>query len=578
MRSIPLKSWLSVFAMASLAATRAFAQSGDPARSPADEFMRRQSDLNRTQRLDALEAATPDAPKAKAPPQAEGEKGPCFAITHVEVEGVTLLPQAALAPVLERYQNSCIGLADISALLKGLTSLYVDRGYVASRFYVPAQDIAATKTLRLVAAEGSLSDIYLNGKAAASDSTLATAFPGLRGKPVNIRDVEQGLDQINRLPSNNAKTAMLPGAQPGQSILNVENKPDKPWHFSVANNNLGQASTGYSQSSLTLGIDNLFDLNDLISLSYQHTGPDYPWPDDGVGRSNSISGSFGVPYGYWTLGLSGSWYRYNSMIPGNFSDIETSGDSGQFGISLDRVLLRDKASITTLNAALNYKQTDNFLMGNRIEVGSRQYTVGSIGISHSRRMLGGVWVFDLGYSQGLDMFDAVRRGDPAAADADPEFSKFSATLNVTTPFEISGQKLQFATLVNGQYSPDNLFGAEQMSLGGYSNVRGTRDSILFGNNGVFTHNELVWRTQPWAENALLAERLGELRPYAGIDYGHVFGQERFDIETGDIASWTVGSRLAGGTVNADLGYSHIFKSTADATMRNLFFMSASLQF
>lgn len=197
------------------------------------------------------------------------------------------------------------------------------------------------------------------------------------------------------------------------------------------------------------------------------------------------------------------------------------------------MLLRDKESITTLNAALNYKQSNNFLMGSRIEVGSRQYTVGSIGISHSRRMLGGVWVLDLGYSQGLDIFDAVKRDDPAAADAEPEFSKFSATLNVTTPFEISGQQLQFATLVNGQYSPDNLFGAEQMSFGGYSNVRGTRDSILFGNNGVFARNELVWRTQPWADNALLAERLGEFRPYAGIDYGHVFGQERFSIETGD---------------------------------------------
>lgn len=578
MRSIPLKSWLAVFAMASLAAAKAFAQSAEPARSPADEFMRRQTDLKRAQRLNALRAATPEGSEAEAPPQVVKEEGPCFGITHVEVEGVTLLPQAALAPVLERYKDSCIGLADINALLKGLTFLYVDKGYITSRFYVPEQDIAATKTLRLVATEGSLSDIYLNGKAAASSGLLATAFPGMRGRPVNIRDVEQGLDQINRLSSNNAKTAMLPGRQPGESILNVENKPDKPWHFSVANNNLGQASTGYSQSSLSLGVDNLFGLNDLISLSYQHTGPDYPWPNDGVGRSNSISGAFSVPYGYWTLGLNGSWYHYDSKIPGNFGDIETSGDSGQFGVSLDRVLLRDKNSITTLNTALNYKQTDNFLMGSRIEVGSRQYTVGSLGISHSRRMLGGVWVFDLGYSQGLDLFDAVQRGEPAAAEADPEFSKLSATVNVTTPFEISGQQLQVATIINGQYSPDNLFGAEQLSLGGYSNVRGTRDSVLFGNNGVFTRNEIVWRTQPWAGNTMLADRLGELRPYAGIDYGHVFGQARFGIESGDIASWTVGSRLSGGMVSADLGYSHIFKSTVDANMWDLFFVSASLQF
>jgi len=56
------------------------------------------------------------------------------------------------------------------------------------------------------------------------------------------------------------------------------------------------------------------------------------------------------------------------------------------------------------------------------------------------------------------------------------------------------------------------------------------------------------------------------------------GQARFGIESGDIASWTVGSRLSGGTVSADLGYSHIFKSTAETNMWDLFFVSASLQF
>ncbi|MDP9811317.1 hemolysin activation/secretion protein [Rhizobium tibeticum] len=39
---------------------------------------------------------------------------------------------------------------------------------------------------------------------------------------------------------------MLPGSKQGTSILNVENKPSKRWHLTLANNNLGQESTGYS--------------------------------------------------------------------------------------------------------------------------------------------------------------------------------------------------------------------------------------------------------------------------------------------------------------------------------------------
>lgn len=565
--------------------TPAFAQAPspvlNPAASPADDFMRRQAEQNLQQRLDALEEATPRSRPSLRPEQPATEagaaKGPCFSISHVDVEGVTLLSKAALDPVLSPYRNKCIGLADINVLLKDLTNLYMDAGYITSRVYVPEQDIAGTKVLRLVAAEGTLSDIYLNGKPADYPGLLATAFPGMKGRAVNIRDVEQGLDQINRLSSNNAKTSMLPGKEPGASILNVENKPDVPWHFSIANNNLGQKSTGYSRSSVSFRMDNLVNLNDLVSLTYEHSGPDYPWPDDGVGQSNSISGSISVPYGYWTFTLNGSYYKYRSSVPGNYGDIDTSGDSSQLGFNVDRVILRDKDSITTLNAGIAYKETNNFLKGNLIEVGSRQYSVANLGISHSRRMLGGLWVFDLSYNQGLGLFGATKRGTPGAGDAEPEFSKFTGTINVTKPFQLGQQNFQFSTLINGQYSPDNLYGAEQISLGGYSNVRGTRDSILFGNNGLFTRNEITWRTVPWKDSELLTKRLGEFRPYAAIDYGHVFDQDRFGVEGGDVSGWTVGARLAGGNIGADIGYSRIIKATANTSSKDLFFVSTSLQ-
>lgn len=551
------------------------------AASPADDFMRRQAEQNLQQRLDALEEATPrGGPSVRleqTATEAGAAKGPCFSISHVDVEGVTLLSNKALAPTLTAYQNKCIGLTDINVLLKDITSLYMDAGYITSRVYVPEQDIAGTRILRLVAAEGSLSDIYLNGEPAQYPGLLATAFPGLKDRAANIRDVEQGLDQINRLSSNNAKTSMLPGKEPGASILNVENKPELPWHFSVANNNLGQKSTGYSRSSVSFRMDNLVNLNDLVSLTYEHSGPDYPWPNDGVGQSNSISGSVSVPYGYWSFTLNGSYYKYRSSVPGQFSDIDSSGTSKQLGFSVDRVILRDKDSITTLNAGLAYKATDNFLMGSLIEVGSREYSVANLGLSHSRRMLGGLWVFDLSYNQGLGVFGATKRGDPGAGDAEPEFSKFTGTINVTKPFQLASQNLQFSTLINGQYSPDNLYGAEQISLGGYSNVRGTRDSILFGNNGVFTRNEITWRTLPWKDSELLTKRLGELRPYGAIDYGHVFEQTRFGIEGGDVSGWTVGARLAGGNIGADIGYSRLIKSTAETNGKDLFFVSTSLQ-
>ncbi|MGV1856159.1 ShlB/FhaC/HecB family hemolysin secretion/activation protein [Rhizobium rhizogenes] len=557
-----------------------FAMSPAAAQTPNDDFARRQAQEAEQQRLETLGRMTPKPAQTEAqqPAASGGQKaGPCFAITHVEVEGVKQFSATAIDTVTAPYANRCVGVGEINSLLRDLTHLYLNKGFVTSRVYVPAQDIAGTKVLRLVAVEGTLSDIYINGKPAPGSGMLATAFPGMKGHITNLRDIEQGLDQINRLSSNNAKTAMLPGKTDGTSILNIENKPDHPWHLSFGNSNLGQEQTGYSKSSASVGYDNLFGINDQWNFSYEHSGPDYPWRDDGVGKSNSYSGNVSVPYGYWTLSLNGSWYGYDSSVPGNFGTLQTSGDSKQVGIGADRVIFRDKDSITTLNTGLTYKETNNFLLGSKIEVGSRKYTAGDLGISHSRRMLGGLWVFDLSYSQGLNLFDAVAPGDAGAGDADPRFSKFSGTITVTRPFEVSEQRFELNSIVTGQYSPDNLFGAEQISLGGYSSVRGTRETMLYGNNGFFVRNDLVWRTQPFADNAELAKILGEFRPYVGLDYGRIARQARYRIDGGDMLGWTAGAKLAGGHVNFDIGYSDIFGGTTDRRDAGLLFVSTSVR-
>ncbi|WP_334546464.1 ShlB/FhaC/HecB family hemolysin secretion/activation protein [Rhizobium leguminosarum] len=547
------------------------------AQSPADDFNRRQEEQTQSQRLDALRRATPggsaDGENGSLP--AGPGNGACFDITRVEIDGANLLSAQEIGKVTAPYGNRCVGLAEINAVLRDVTHLYIDHGYVTSRAYVPQQDIAKTRILRLLVVEGTLSDIYLNGQKVAGSGSLATAFPGLIGRVVNIRDIEQGLDQMNRLQANDAKSAMLPGPKDGTSILNIENRPGRPWHASLGNNNMGQESTGFSRSSASLGLDDLLDINDQWSFSYEHSGPDYPWRNDGKGYGNSYSGSVSVPYGYSTVSLNGSWYQYESAVEGNFSSLETSGNSGQAGLGIDRVVLRDKDSITTVRSSLTYKQTNNFLLGNLIEVGSRRYTVGEIGISHSRRMFGGIWVFDASYDKGLGLFDAVEPGDPGAGNADPRFSKFNATISVTQPFTLAGRQLELTSLLSGQYSPDNLLGAEQISLGSYSNVRGTRESVLFGNNGMFSHNEIVWRTKSNESGDAVAEVLGELRPYLGLDYGHVYSQKRFDMTGGDLASWTAGIRAVGGNISADLGYSDIVASSLDQVDGGLFYFSAS---
>ncbi|AQS42346.1 MAG: Hemolysin secretion/activation protein [Candidatus Tokpelaia hoelldobleri] len=552
--------------------------------SPADDFARRQAAQQSQQKIEALRALTPNENNETEPSWLEGQNiipsdGQCFTVERIVVEGAYKISARTVAGIASHYNGKCVGLADIQAVMKALTNAYLAKGYVAARLYIPEQDMKSSRVLKLVVMEGALSDIYYNGKSVSIyDGVMLSAFPGLKGRTLNMRDIEQGLDQINRLASNNAKSEMLPGGEDGGTIVNVVNLPDKRWQAFVSHDNLGQASTGYARYNAGLTLNNVLRVNDLWNFSYQRTDKDY-WRGSRLdGDSNSISGSVSIPHGYWTFNVSGYYYEYKSLVAGNFGPIKTSGDSSELRGSVSRLLHRDGKSLTTLNFGLAYKETNNFLLGSKIEVGSRNYTVANLGLSHSRQMLAGTWTFDVNYLQGLGLFGAVKKDEAGAGDAEPEFSKFTAAISAMTPFRIREQNFVLSNLLSGQYSPDSLFGAEQMSLGSSSNVRGARDSLLFGNNGFFIRNELAWRTVPWGRNAALVKALGELRPYAGLDYGQIFAQARYGFEDDNLAGWTVGAKLAGGGLSLDAGYSEIFSSTVKRDGSGLAFISMTVSF
>ncbi|WP_409361864.1 ShlB/FhaC/HecB family hemolysin secretion/activation protein [Bartonella heixiaziensis] len=534
------------------------------AQTPTDNFFREHSEQQRLQKLEHLQALTPKGMNS-SPEREQGARlsdEDCFAIHHIVVEGVHHVKKHALAAVTEPYIGRCIGLSDIQTLIKQLTKVYLDKGYVTARFYIPDQDIKNSKTLKFVVEEGKLSEIYYNGSPASRyNNVVWSAFPGLKGRILNMRDIEQGLDQINRLQSAHAQSELLPGREEGSTIVNINNHSEKAFKVTVSHDNMGQSSTGYARYSAGLKLENILGMNDAWDFSYQRSETDYWGGSKQEGHSNDISASVSVPYGYWTFGLNGTVYNYQSVISGNFTDIETTGDSSELHASTSRVLHRDSVSLTTLNVGLSYKRTNNYLLGNKIEVGSRQYSVANFGISHSRQMLEGTWTFDVSYLQGLPLFHSVKKHAPGAGDAEPQFAKFTGTLSTMTPFKVGGLDFIFNTLLVGQYSLHNLLGAEQISLGSVSNVRGTRESLIFGNNGFFSRNDLSLRAVPWRNNASLKKVLGELRPFVGLDYGRVFSQPLYGITGEQLASWTAGVKLVGGIVSLDASYSSVLWST-----------------
>ena len=485
-----------------------------------------------------------------------GQEG-CVNIHGISVSGVRLVSQKELKTAISGWEGKCIGLADINNVLEALTNLYMQQGYVAARAYILEQDLSLGM-LQAEVVEGTLEDI--RSSSGASRRQMATAFPGMIGRPVNLRDIEQGLDQINRLRSHSATIDLKAGVERGGSVLHVVMAKAEPWWASLSSNNLGSDTSGRTQSRADFGVENLIGVNDEWKFSYQRSMRGGPLSfSDERPNANGFEGSFSVPYGYWLFGLEGSWSDYRTQLKTMLGDLPTSGHSSSISAYATRVVHRDQISKTWVTGRLARKGSENFLMGDRIETSSRVSTVVTAEVGHSRRIAGGAATALLGLHRGIKVFGATVSEGVGSPDAG--FSKLTAALSYSRPLKLSNLDLTMSSSLVGQWSDDVLSGWEQLALGGHSTIRGTREGLYFGRSGFYWRNEIAARL-PAAEAPALKAFLGQLEPYVAIDIGRVWNGGNTEAGAGSMVGGAVGIRNAKGRLNFDFSYAKVLATSA----------------
>jgi hemolysin activation/secretion protein len=483
-------------------------------------------------------------------PEVPGQvtKGVCKEIRRIYLDGATVMPVEVKAALLAPFEGHCIGLAEINQLLQSITNYYVGKGYSTTRAYIPEQDMSGGE-LHILVLEGLVEGIRIEGKGV----SVANAFPGLVGQIFNLREFEQGIDQINRLQSNNAQIDIQPGSKPGTSIIVVKNKPSRPWTFNLAMDNTGSDSTGYYQSSATYGHDNLFGIEDYLNMSLR-VNPD---ADASEKLSRSLSGTYGVPFGRWTLTGSVSDYKYVSVVKGTAVDFTSSGVSGSANVRLDRVIFRNQDTKWTLSGGLTRKSSENFINEEKITANSRVLSVADLTSNLSVVGLGGLWSIDLGLSRGVDMFGALQDPGNIANNAPrAQFAKVNYGVSLQRSFKLAEQNFNWQSNFSGQSASNVLYGSEQFLVGSTSSVRGFRRYGISGDSGAYWRNDL---SMPMPLQKLLGSSApnGQIKPYVGYDLGHVFSH--YDSSPGSVSGVTAGLNMSAGSWSVQASYSEAVK-------------------
>ena len=472
----------------------------------------------------------------------------CFPIKDIELKGVDSLSAAERERLLKPYIGQCLGVAQLNELLKVITDHYIEKGLVTSRAYLPQQDLSGGH-LKVLVVEGRLEGLKGAQGSQLSERELGMAFPGKRGDLVNLREIEQMVDQLNRLPSNQAQMELSPGKNVGGSEVLVKNTPQKPWRAGLSRSNDGQRSTGEQQWGTTFDWDSPLGLADQLMLRGGHDAM-----TDHQHTSSNAMLYYNVPWGWWNFSYIYSQSEYRSQIAANGYNFKQTGDSENHQLRAERVIHRDAVSKTSLNAGLSYLRTNNFIEDSKLKLSSNRISEMQYGINHGRRVGSAFINLDLGMQEGIGAMDAQGNHHPGPGEPNARYRKYTATATYQQPFKVWGESFNFTSLMTGQRSEDVLFSPQRTSLGGLSSIRGYKDQSLSGDSGGYWRNDLRWTrpvTLEW-----LHPVFAEYGTSLGYDQGVISANRYNGDQHGRMSSNSVELFARGQHVAASVTFAH----------------------
>ncbi|NWB83730.1 ShlB/FhaC/HecB family hemolysin secretion/activation protein [Pseudomonas gingeri] len=466
---------------------------------------------------------------------------PCFTIRHIVLEGEDSAAfQWALRaanPASDPALGRCLGAAGINLTMKRIQNLIIARGFVTTRVLAAPQDLSQG-TLSLVLIPGRIKHIrFADGTP--SRATLWNAMPAQPGELLNLRDIEQALENFKRVPTAEADVQITPAtdtdAKPGESDVVILWKQASIARVSLSMDDSGSKDTGRYQGNVALSLDNPLSLNDLFYASFSH--------NLGGGKSGDRGSEghtlyYSLPYDYWQLGLTSSEYDYHQTVAGNNQSYDYQGHSNNNELKLSRLLYRDAVRKTSAWVSGWTRTSSNYIDDTEIEVQRRRMAGWQMGLDHREFIGSNTLDLGLSYRRGTGAFHALRAPEEDLDEGTSRSKIISASAQLQSPFRIGTQQFRYIGAWRSQWNRSPLVAQDRFSIGGRYSVRGfDGEQILSAERGWTLRNDLGW---------FVFQNSQEL--YLGVDYGEVGGHS---------AQYLSGNRLAGAVVGMRGGYKQV---------------------
>jgi hemolysin activation/secretion protein len=427
------------------------------------------------------EAAAPEAPApalgAPAPAgaaPAPADEGPRFVVRGVrfEIEGPPAIPEDELAAAVSPLIGRAASFADLEAVRRALSELYVEQGYVSSGALLPDQEIRdGIVTFRLV--HGRLAEIRVTGEGIGPGGlgALDPAYVARRVDPGEARafDVDDVQERLRLLLDDRnvarVRGAVRPGDRLGDAVLELDVTARRPFDFGLTLDNASAPSVGEETATVFGAVRNLVGGGDQISVeaSVSQGSGDLTLEADAP-----LLGGALIPFLRAEIATA-------RVVEAPLDALDVESDYGRVAGGLRAPLWRDARRSLDMEIGLELARSETRLLGEPfsfspgVEDGKTNLTVLSLVHEGVDRGPAATFALRSEVNVGLDLFDATTNDD---GDPDGRFVSWIGQAQAV------GRLAPWLTVIaraQTQLASDRLLPLEEVSIGGVDTVRGYRE-------------------------------------------------------------------------------------------------------
>jgi len=460
-------------------------------------------------------------------------EAPCFEIRELEVRGDETGHFGRVLDALAGPQGNdgplrkCIGAQGVGILQQRAQDALIAQGFVTTRILVQPQDLRSGK-LVFTLVPGSLHAV--RPTPTVPERTLRSALPMREGDILNLRDIEQALENFQRVPTTQVDIQIAPASTPDQSDLIIRSQSGFPLRASFSLDDSGSKSTGRYQVSATLAWDNPLGLNDLFYISQ---GNDAQGGDPGSRGNQSNTLHYSLPWGYWAFGLTMADSSYYQTITGVTTGYIYSGASGSTELKTSYLFHRDASSKNTVYLKALERHARNYINGTEVLIQRRATALWELGVEHKAFIGQGTLQANLAYKRGTSDFDAIPAPEETSGQGTARPTFYGLDLGWATPWTPWKLPMSYQAQLRIQATDVALAAPDRFSLGGRYTVRGfDGENSLSGDAGWLLRQDLGWT---------LGKSGGQL--YLALDAGEVDGPNTAGLPDRFMAGFALGWRI-----------------------------------